>query len=365
MKGRKYFPNLNGLRFIAASMVIYSHMELNKSYFLIDNYFQKIKHLGNFGVVIFFVLSGFLITFLLLEEKEKRHVISYKIFYRKRILRIWPLYFMVVFLSLFILPHFSIFQTPTFYLKLDSFSEFARTILLFVLFLPNLLVQIHVIPFAAQTWSIGTEEQFYLIWPWVINKIKNLKWFFVVVIICYIIVLYLIQSPIFDIIPYFNLLRKFVNTVKLDSLTIGALGAYLYFTNNSALKFITNINLFYVLLVFTIVAVVDNYNFQYCNSAVFSFLFMGLILALVTNPKLKDCLENKFFNYLGKISYGLYMYHQMAMVFVINMLIKFGLLNNIAIYLLSIMLTIVISGFSYKFFEEPFLKMKSSLSTYR
>lgn len=361
MKDRIYFPNLNGLRFIAAIMVIYSHMELNKSYFLIDNYFQSIKHLGNLGVVIFFVLSGFLITFLLLDEKEKTTTISYKTFYRKRILRIWPLYFMVVFLSLFILPHFSVFQTPTFYLKLHSFSEFAETVLLFVLFLPNLLIQIHVIPFAAQTWSIGTEEQFYLIWPWVINKIKNLKWFFVILIIGYTIILYFIQSPIFDTIPYFNLLRKFVNTVKLDSLTIGALGAYLYFTKNSALKFLTNINLFCILLIFTIVAVVNNYVFPYCNSAVYSFLFIGLILALVINDKLKNCLENKFFNYLGKISYGLYMYHQMAMVFVINMLIKFGLLNNIAIYVLSIMLTIFISGLSYKFFEKPFLKMKNEL----
>jgi peptidoglycan/LPS O-acetylase OafA/YrhL len=361
MKDRIYFPNLNGLRFIAASMVIYSHMELNKSYFLIDNYFQRIKHLGNLGVVIFFVLSGFLITFLLLEEKEKKHVISYKIFYRKRILRIWPLYFMVVFLSLFILPHFNIFQTPTFYLKLHSFSDFAETILLFVLFLPNLLIQIHVIPFAAQTWSIGTEEQFYLIWPWVINNIKYLKWFFAIVIIGYTIMLHLIESPLFDTIPYFNLLRKFANTVKLDSLAIGALGAYLYFTKNLILKFFENIILFYVLLVFTIIVVVNNYVFPYYNSAVFSFLFMGLILALIINSKLKNCLESKFFIYLGKISYGLYMYHQMAMVFVINMLIKFGLLNNIAMYILSIILTIFISGLSYKFFEKPFLKMKNNL----
>lgn len=361
MKERIYFPNLNGLRFIAALMVIYSHMELNKSYFLLDNYFSKVKHLGNLGVVIFFVLSGFLITFLLMEEKEKRLAISYKNFFRKRILRIWPLYFVVVFLSLFILPHFSVFQTPTFFLKLHSFSEIIETILLFVLFLPNLLIQIHIIPFAAQTWSIGTEEQFYLIWPWVINNIKNLKLFFVIVIIGYTIILFLIQRPIFETIPYFNLLRQFINTFKLDSLAIGALGAYLYFTKNTILRFFTNSNLFFVLFVFTIIAIINNFVFPYCNSVVFSFLFMIIILALVTNSKLINCLENKFFNYLGKISYGLYMYHQMVMVFVLNVLIKFGLLNNIAIYILSLLITIFISALSYKFLEKPILNIKNEL----
>ncbi|GHT66178.1 hypothetical protein AGMMS50239_27220 [Bacteroidia bacterium] len=86
-----YFPNLNGLRFIAALMVIVCHLEQFLFIFGYANHWSSVSILGTLGVQLFFVLSGFLITYLLLSEENKTKTISIKDFYIRRILRIWPL----------------------------------------------------------------------------------------------------------------------------------------------------------------------------------------------------------------------------------------------------------------------------------
>lgn len=364
MKDKIYFPNLNGLRFIAAFMVIFSHLELNKSYLGIANFFQEIKHLGRLGVSLFFVLSGFLITFLLLKEKERNSTISYRNFYIRRILRIWPLYYFIVILSLFVLPYFSFFDIANFQIDLKNPFEYLKVILLFVFFLPNLLIQIKLIPFATQTWSIGTEEQFYLIWPWVINNAKKLKLLFIVLIIGYNVILYLIEMNFFQNLPYSNIIKGFMQLFQLDALTIGALAAYLLYIKHSVLKFFAYTPLFVISIVSTITIIVFNVEISFGNSVLYAFHFGVIILSLVYNPKLKNLLENRVFNYLGKISYGLYMYHQILIVFTINVLLKLNIINNYLIYILSIILTIIISAISYRYFETPFLNKKRTLSIF-
>jgi peptidoglycan/LPS O-acetylase OafA/YrhL len=83
-KQRVYFPNLNGLRFIAAFLVIIHHIEQFKAIFKLDNYWETvpfIEVIGFLGVVLFFVLSGFLITYLLLAEESSFKAISIRRFY--------------------------------------------------------------------------------------------------------------------------------------------------------------------------------------------------------------------------------------------------------------------------------------------
>src|SRR3989338_8543857 len=101
-----FFPNLNGLRFIAALMVIIHHIEQIKSILKMDNFstFPPVFFVGKLGVILFFVLSGFLITYLLLQEKEVSNTISVRQFYIRRILRIWPLYYFIILLGLIIIP---------------------------------------------------------------------------------------------------------------------------------------------------------------------------------------------------------------------------------------------------------------------
>ena len=115
-----YFPNLNGVRFIAAFSVLIHHTEQIKYLMGLENIYGNyfIKNLGKLGVGLFFVLSGFLITYLLLSEKERRGDVSTKAFYIRRILRIWPLYFIIVILGFFVLANDWKNYDPRFGLKL-------------------------------------------------------------------------------------------------------------------------------------------------------------------------------------------------------------------------------------------------------
>src|SRR4026208_162751 len=111
---RVYFPNLNGLRFIAALLVIMQHIEQIKSMYGIANRWSSpfMQVIGEQGVSLFFVLSGFLITYLMLEEEKKTGTIQIRNFYRRRILRIWPLYFLIGFLALAVLSRIPFFILP-------------------------------------------------------------------------------------------------------------------------------------------------------------------------------------------------------------------------------------------------------------
>ncbi|RED19572.1 peptidoglycan/LPS O-acetylase OafA/YrhL [Flavobacterium cutihirudinis] len=357
-KDKGYFPNLNGVRFIAALMVIISHIELNKSFFDYSNSFQTIKRLGEQGVSLFFVLSGFLITFLLLQEKKDREKINFKFFYFRRILRIWPLYFLIVVVSLFVLPHFEMFNIPNSKLEYTSNAQFVRVLVLLVFFMPNILIIIKRIPFATQTWSIGTEEQFYLIWPLLINKKEQLMQYFLGIILSYNIILLVMHNAFFDDILYIKLIRGYIAKVQLDSLTFGALGAYLLFTKNKLVDFVINNSTFYLSIFLLIISQIFSSYIVYFRSSINAVFFILIILNLVHNKNIARLLEHKFFFKMGEISYGLYMYHQIVIVFFINCFIKWNFFSNSLLYIFTFLGTVLVSHLSYKFFEKPFLLKK-------
>src|SRR3989344_4809022 len=109
-QNRIYFYGLDEIRAIAALLVYFHHVELFKNRESHSSLYQ-VKYTGHFiwnighnSVICFFVLSGFLITYLLLKEKEKIGTVKIKEFYIRRILRIWPLYFFVAFIGFVLLP---------------------------------------------------------------------------------------------------------------------------------------------------------------------------------------------------------------------------------------------------------------------
>lgn len=160
---RVHFPGLNGLRFFAAMIVAVSHVELLKQYHGLPNAYDSpaVYELGRLAVTLFFVLSGYLITFLLLKEKELTGTITIGAFYMRRVLRIWPLYFLLVALAFFVFPRIGAMQVPPLTGQLADNLRF--TLPLFTLFLPQLALSMFApVPFAEPAWSIGVEEQFYM-----------------------------------------------------------------------------------------------------------------------------------------------------------------------------------------------------------
>src|SRR3954467_2499920 len=165
----KWFYNLDGFRFFAALFVVLGHIEVIKSRFGLPSFSDNgfLMNIGPIAVTFFFVLSGFLIAYLLMVEQQKsgssRKKINITRFYKNRILRIWPLYYILVLFVYFVLPHFSLFN----YSGYDSsFSKDPQGLVLFLSFCPNLseFLRGNVL-YLGQTWSLGVEEFFYVFFP--------------------------------------------------------------------------------------------------------------------------------------------------------------------------------------------------------
>ena len=320
--------------------------------------------MGGLGVLLFFTLSGFLITYLLLEEEMVFGKVNIKQFYIRRILRIWPLYFLVFILAFFVLTHISFFQIPGFYLgKFDS----KIVGLLFVFFLSNVFLAFYgILPYASQTWSVAVEEQFYLVWPLILRISKN-KIVTVFLSIIFIISIRIILSlNQLNNLHHISAFRILWNMFNIDCMAIGAVMAILLFKKSLLLKYLVNLPVFIGALLIAVIFVCFNIEIPvvsiYLKNDFFAVLFSVIILNLATNKSLRSLLELKWLNYLGKISYGLYMYHSIAIIICLKTLIAFDMYSAAGMLLFTILLTVLFSHLSYNYFESPFLKIKSKFS---
>jgi peptidoglycan/LPS O-acetylase OafA/YrhL len=362
-----FFPNLNGVRFIAAFWVIVHHIEQFKDKFGFENqlfYTRFIRMIGPLGVFLFFVLSGFLITSLLLVEKERTNTINIGSFYMRRVLRIWPLYFLTVILGLFVLPeiHFLDIPEETVLIK----EDFTEKIILYFLILPNIVTGVFKhIPYLSQNWSIGVEEQFYYFWPWVIRQTKTTR--LLLVMILFLIAIYLIRSLTVLYMPeigWWKYLNEFIKSLRLTCMILGAIGAYFtYFKLDSTfVKFIfqRGFQVFLYLALITMLYV--GVYLPGVNQEVYALIFTLILMNLAKNPKNILNLENSIFDYLGKISYGMYMYHTIAVVIGVKISMSYHHSNFVS-YPIAFVLTIIMAGLSYQYFEKPFLQLKDKFTT--
>ncbi len=303
LKNSVYFENLNGLRFIAAFLVIIHHIEQFKSIMSLPNYWSipTIKILGGMGVNLFFVLSGFLITYLLYVEQKLMTTIDLKKFYIRRMLRIWPLYFIIVFSALFLFPTIKFLSISGLNINLVS-DHLVQKLILYVFFMPNLVLVLYgIIPFASQTWSIGVEEQFYLIWP-VINKyFKNKLVIILSFLFCFIILKYLLIY-----LPYSKILLSLYELTPLSSMAIGAFFAYVAYEKNkfttTLIKILFRVEFQIASLIILCFLMFFGYQFAHLDKEIYSILYGILIINFALNKKRLVSLENKVLNYLGKIS---------------------------------------------------------------
>jgi peptidoglycan/LPS O-acetylase OafA/YrhL len=345
--------------------VIIDHTELFKSYLGMPTLWANSysAYLGAFGVSIFFVLSGFLITYLLLEE-QKEGPIQIKHFYFRRILRIWPLYYLLVLLGFFVVPHLDFLQVPNYSTEMGDSLE---RILLFAGLAANVaLVYFPTVAFANILWSVAVEEQFYLFWPHVIKTKQKLFWIMLLLLVVYLALKFYAGNLDRE-------LELLVIRTRFSAMIIGGIGAYLVFTKHAVIRYVyARMTQVLLLLVFGLL-LLDRVNFK--SLALFQDEFLalvvcGLILNIATNPNSILKLEHSLLNYFGKISYGLYVYHLFVVVIVLK-----GLPTALPIqdwspwisYPLSLglilLLTTGISHLSYRYIESFFLREKVRFST--
>jgi len=355
----KKIPNLDTLRFIAASLVIIHHIELYKAAFFLNSFANTafIKVIGKLGVVLFFVLSGFLITTLLLNEKEIKKKISFKKFYIRRILRIWPLYYLIVFFGFFVWPNIAFLQFPNHEHLIEKVSSPLNFSFYLTIFANVGWAVFGNIPFTSQTWSLATEEQFYLLWPAIINYFnKRLLPVMVLVILLYHASLYFLWSRYSDMIPFREHFLGFLYAFNINCMAIGGIFAVLIYRKHKIVNIIFNKYFFIGITIGTIILLLLGKKFGNVHYDVYSILFGIIISNLAFNEKYSTVLENKVTNYLGSISYGLYMYHAITLVVAIKLSIFFN--SPWIIYPLTFGMVIFVSHFSFKYFESYFLRYK-------
>jgi len=356
-----HLKGLNGLRAIAALSVVFSHISLElKSFGLNYLFVDKVGNpkgllMASYGVTIFFALSGFLITYLLLKEKERYEKISIKDFYIRRILRIWPLYYAFLLVTIVI---YSIFGIDY---KLSNLS-------LYVFIMANFaLVFNMMLPYIGHLWSIGVEEQFYLFWPW-IAKLGNKKLlkFSAVFITCF----YLIKAALYMLSgknEAFKIGLSIMNVTRFHIMLIGAVGAIVYYNKNNYLKYFLNkkVQLGCWLILFLCGLGVFQISSALIDHELIAFVTVLIILAQISRTNYIVDLDNKFFDFIGKISYGIYVIHPMIIFLFSKLIFKFPE-SNIFYYIITYssitIVTIILSYLSYNVFEKRFILMKDKFA---
>ena len=313
---------------------------------------------GNLGVNFFFVLSGFLITYLILHEHKHRGYFSLWKFLARRTLRIWPLYFIVGLIGFvlfpWIIPGYETAHDPMNYaLFLANFDE--------IWYGAN-----DPIGFLTSPWSVAVEEQFYLVWGiclFILSRLKAMRPEFLILLLYIISFWFRWQYLHDDRMLYYHTL-----SVCQDILT-GSLIAIALFRGNRFLDWLKTLPQFIVFVTYLfgiILCVAKNKIFE-GDLMIIERLPLSLFFGFVILDQIRG--ENSFFkfgkvkvfNYLGKISYGLYMYHLVVMYLISEWIDQYGWDNYwlIPVYFLaSLMSVILVSGLSYRFIESKFLNLK-------
>lgn len=355
-----HLPGLTGLRSIAALAVVLSHITLSLPEFGLnphilgtnDDGSPKGLLLAGFGVSIFFALSGFLITYLLLIESEGKPV-SISSFYIRRILRIWPLYYIYLIICLLIYFFFDI--------------SFNLIYLLYYLFFSANIAFIvnQSLPFLAHFWSIGVEEQFYIFYPCLFrwrSKLLSILGIATILLIFLKLGFWLLEKKTGNTGPLLTL-----HVSRFHCMMIGGIGAILYYEKKKwFLDFFTN--LFIQLICWIIISLVAINIFHIASildNEIISVVTVIIIIGQVTRTNYILDLEYKVFEFLGKISYGIYVLHPVIIFYSIRLL-KGHIINSIfgyvSIYVFVTLITITVAYISYEFFEKKFLKLKRNFT---
>jgi peptidoglycan/LPS O-acetylase OafA/YrhL len=363
-----FFPHLDGLRFLSFLIVFLSHSWVADTAAVADAAWYKSIKIGLFsdgdlGVIFFFVLSGFLITYLLLAEKQRMGKIHLGAFYIRRALRIWPLYYFSVFFGFVLFPLFksALGQVP---------NETANP-LLCATFLNNFDRMNHIPDSSVLSvlWSVAIEEQFYLAWPLLFLLVPSRFYAFIFVGVLGI-------STLFRAI-YHPVLNVELHTLGvITDMAMGGLGAYLAFNYaqfRAFLEKMPRICLFipYIAALFLFLykdALFYNSLLITLKRLIISFFFIWIILEQNYARHSWFKMGNfKIISQLGKYTYGLYCLHTIAILISLTVLRKLGLhQHSYQLWLLelplSMFLSIVISYISYTYFESWFLRLKTRFS---
>lgn len=359
---RFYHPELDGLRFVAFLAVFFFHLfpleptqvgnPISRE---IVNWLCSLQRTGAAGVDLFFVLSSYLITQLLLREQQSSGSIDIRSFYVRRILRIWPLYYAML-----------LFAWAGEHWLFGEGGMPGDYAVWYALFVGNWAIGWfgHHPPSAAMVlWTVSIEEQFYLAWPWLVRWLNPRRLFALAVglLICASairIALVALQAPM-DVI-------QFNTFTRMDGIAAGALLALVLGPRTATLTRATRATI----CIATFVAIVIMMRVCVQSDPHVAYLFIypvwtaaaTLIVWAALQPvgQAVGVLTWRPVVYLGRISYGLYVLHYLCIGLAMTLWIKFlpGVPLTRPRLIVALPLTILLATLSYYLLERPFLRLK-------
>ncbi len=343
-------PSLNGLRAFSILLVIFSHLMVVDSFpGFLKTFLEPIAN-GEIGVRLFFVISGFLITWLLIKEKEKTGRINIKKFYIRRLLRIFPVFYFYI-LFVFLVSRvtgnairYEVFITSFLYLQNFGFGGYHWLL--------------------SHSWTLAVEEQFYLIWPWIARQTSNKLPILISLLVLVIGLLSRIIAYKFPSLSNYLLLPFLMH---IDFLYGGCLLAFIIAYKQEWYKrqiakirgWILPVGLFFVFIF-------GYYEFDprldrlvLPIAGTYMTIYFVILIGWVTNKSNSNStvyklLNNSILNRIGILSYGLYVWQQFFLVPIYNSYSEYWWTQ----FPQNILLLIVAVQFSYYIIEKPFLQIK-------
>ncbi|NIG17419.1 acyltransferase [Pantoea sp. Al-1710] len=349
----KHVKGLDGLRAIAVSMVLIQH-------YIFNYYLEKSNELGGVGVSIFFVISGFLITSILLKQKDRDDYLWYKFssFYVRRFLRIVPVFYIIITIGVcFNLYWFTEISPIWHYL-------YATNIYIF-------LTQDWV-GYTGHFWSLDVEEQFYLIWPALILLSPKNK---VVYVILATFLLGMVFTPLTS---FFGLAEKKFYALPFthfDTISAGALLAWavynkkIYNIPRKGVKVTLNLSLIVFVITYFSTQIFQSHKNYGANT---QLMYMALLVFSVCivyylyayeKSRVKDFLEFKPLALMGKISYAFYLIHNLVPEMYVGTRftpVSSHSINNVFVWSVT---SFALASISWVLIERPILSKKDSVES--
>ena len=347
-RARRHFGSLDGLRFICISAVIWHHLPLWQT---LDGPGTLLSR-GQVGVDFFFVLSGYLITTLLLREEAANGQFSLRQFYWRRALRILPIYLLVVGIA------------AGWSIGVQGHHDYLGKLPYYLLFLSNFLQG--QIPFLDPTWSLAIEEQYYLIWPALLALVPR-RWI-VALLLGLIAVNVLAAAGVFNRL---GLAPVYVGQLKLGlygstyaPILMGSLAAVLLHGKAGYERIAPWVwprpaPWLWFLALLALLGLYPSALEGFPNLAVHLLMTM-VVMALVVREDngMRPLLTLRPIARIGQVSYGIYLYHLFALAITGRAMAHLGIANWWLMLILYYALAVAMAEVSYRSLERYFLGLR-------
>jgi peptidoglycan/LPS O-acetylase OafA/YrhL len=352
---------LDGIRGLSALSVVLTHLH---AFVLLENLGILSKRItpminGTAGVQAFFILSGFLITSLLIAEIRKTNTVSLKNFFMRRALRIFPLYYLFLIIS-------------TVIYALDNRVTSPNSLMFAYAYIYNFVPKSVYTSFLGHTWSLAVEEHFYLLWPFLFLCLyqarKSTVLFLLIACIPGSLVVHLAFLASKSFSGFFVERWSFIAGYSIVSGCILAIVLNSPETFSRARTFLGQRSaLMLGAAIYCFPAALLDISWTFDNILSHYFRCFGLLcligwVALNQESLVVYNLERKPLQYLGKISYGIYMYQGLFLA--TGPFRHEGHLWPPTVFI-GILALIIVVPISYHFFEQPFINLKRKFQSYR